>query len=346
MSYLDDTLLSQGVSALKEYIKKSKALKMPKDQRKNLLEAGNEDPAGLAQVIIEVVFKNIPANKRTYIHTVKLPHHWRWLLEPEECNIALFVRHRRAETEAQKIQFSRDRDLDIENTHSYYENMLSEKLDEPVRSRISRLITTKEFATEYNTFQKLDRLSKTFDLFLADKQLMANKMNALPRHLGRRFWVREKKVPLIVKMKTDDLNTRFKNALSTEPFYVLGRSATEKIQVGIISQPNDELVQNIRTFLNKLYDLYGSHVRFIRLRTNWGIALPLFADLDPSSPKVVMKKFRVKPRPVIDDFDMLNENAKVAVHANGTVRVLREKRKRNQTSPPRDKHAKKLRKVK
>lgn len=344
--YLDDKRLNRAVVALKDYIKKSKALKLSKDQRKNLLEAGEKDPTGLAKVIVEVVFKNIPSNSRTYIHTVKLPHHWRWLQEPEDCDIALFVRHRRAETEAQRIQFARDRDLDIDNTHRYYENLLNEKLDEQIRAKISRIITTKELATEYNTFQKLDRLSKTFDLFLADKQLMANKMNPLPRRLGRRFWVREKKVPLMVKMKTDDLNTRFKNALSTEPFYILGRSATEKLQIGLLSQPNKDLVENLRAFLTKLHDLYGDGVRFLRLRTDWGMSLPLFADLDPSSPRVVMRKYRIKPKPVVDDFDMLEDNAKIAVHASGTVRVLREKRKRNQISPQKDESNKKVKKVK
>lgn len=344
--FVDTKLLNRGVAALKECIKKNKSKKPSKDQRKNLLEAGEKDPTGLAKVFVEVVFKNIPSNSRTYIHTVKLPHHWRWIMEPEDCDIALFVRHRRADTEAQRIQFARDRDLDIENTHNYYENKLNEKLDDDVRAKISRIITTKELATEYNTFQKLDRLAKTFDLFLADKQLMANKMNPIPRRLGRRFWVREKKVPLMVKLKTDDLNQRFKDALSTEPFYVLGRTATEKLQIGILSQPNKDLVANLQAFLSKLYDLYGEGVRFLRLKTSKGISLPLYADLDSSSPKVVMRKSRVKPKPVIDDFDMFDDSAKVVVRPSGTVKVLREKRKRNQLSPQTEKTNKKIKRIK
>lgn len=266
--YLEKDQLKKGILALKTYAKKVKPVK-----RKDLFEADE------SKVIVEVVFKNIPANSKTYIHNIILPHHWRLKVEPEEYNIAIFVRHRRAENEVQKIQFSKDRDLDIDNTHSFYKELFEEKLDESLRSRISRIITVKELATEFNTFQKLDRLSKTYDLFLADKQLMSNKMNPLPRRLGRRFWVREKKVPLMVKLNAKDLNGRFQKVLNNEPFYILGSNSTEKIQIGLMSQPAPDLVENLKAFLKKLYSLYGDNIRFIRLKTNSGIALPLYADL-------------------------------------------------------------------
>lgn len=334
--YLKKKGILSGVVALKKCMKQERS----SSKRKNLLDDGS------AKVIIEVVFKSIPSNSKTYIHTTVLPNHWRLKLEPEDCDIALFVRHRRPENEAQKIQFSRDRDLDIENTHSYYKNLFEKKLDESIRSRISRIITTKELATEFNTFQKLDRLSKTYELFLSDKQLMANKMNPLPRRLGRRFWVREKKVPLMVRLDAKTLNERFVRALKTEPFYVLGRSATEHIQVGVTSQPVEDIVENIQAFLNKLYDLYDDGVRFIRLKTDKCLPLPLYADLDPACPKVVMRKRRVKTKPIIDDFDMLDEDAKVAVYRSGAVKVMREKRKRlsANTSTAEDKPVKKMRK--
>lgn len=344
--YLDDEKLKRGIKALKNYIKNSKALKLSGARRMDLLEAGEKDSNGLDKVIVEVVFKNIPTNSKTYIHNVVLPHHWRLKQDPEESNVAVFVKHRKAETEAQRIQFLRDRELDIEYTHDYYQNLFQQKLDESLRTRISRIITTKELATEYPTFQKLDRLSKTYDLFLSDKSLMSNKMNSLPRRLGRRFWVREKKVPLMVRLDAKNLNERFRRALSTEPFYVIGRSATERIQVGMLSQHIDELVDNFRSFLRKLYDLYGDNVRFIKLRTNWGVALPLFADLSPVCPKVVMRKSKIKTKPVIDDFDMLNSDARVAVHSDGSVRILKSKRKAVQLEDSQEAPSKKLKRSK
>lgn len=338
--YLDDCQLSQAVLALKKYVKKNKVVK--KKAKKDLLEAGQDDSARSGRVFIEVVFKNIPSNSKTYIHNVILPHHWRLNLEPEEYDIAIFVRHRRAENEAQKIQFSKDRDLDIENTHSYYQNLFEGKLEESIRSRISRIITTKEFATEFNTFQKLDRLSKTYDLFLSDKQLMANKLNPLPRRLGRRFWVREKNVPLMVRLDAQNLNDRFKKTLSTEPFYVLGNSSTERIQVGVIGQSKDDLVENISSFLDRLYELYEDDVRVISLRTGFGSRIPIYADLDASCPKVTMRKLRNKPKRVIDDFDMLEGDAKVSVHPGGKVRIIRTKRRLSLTPEKPTKRAKKI----
>lgn len=292
--YLDNEQLDHAVKALKDYIKKSKALKLSCSQRRSLLEAGQDDPIGISKVIVEVVFKNIPDNSRTFIHKVILPHHWRLKAAPEDYNIAIFVRHRRPETEAQKIQFSRDRELDIENSHSYYKNLFEERLDEEMRSRISRIITIKELATEFNTSQKLDRLSKTYDFFLSDKQLMANKLNPLPRRLGRRFWVREKKVPVMVKLDSKNLNQRMQIALSNEPFYVRGISSTEKIQIGVLSQSNEELLDNLRVFLDKLYSLYEKDVRFIKLRTNWGLALPIYADLGAKCSTQVRRPKRKK----------------------------------------------------
>lgn len=324
--YIDDDKIKEAVVALKEYIKRSKALKLSTDERKNLLEAGAEDSTGLAKVMMEVVFKNVPSNSKTYIHNVILPHHWRHKQEPEDMNVAIFVQHRRPNTEAEKIQFAKDRELDIENTHNYYLKLFDERLDKSLSSKISRIITTKELATEFNTFQKMDRLSKTYDLFLSDKQLMANKMNSLPRRLGRRFWVRERKIPLMVKLNSRRLDEHFHRAFSTEPFYVLGNSTTETIQLGIISQSDDELAENLKAFLKKLYDLYGDAVRFLRLRNTWGLGIPLFADLATFCPQTIMRKRRIKLKPVVDDFDMLEDDAKISVKPSGEVKVLKRKR--------------------
>lgn len=326
--YLSQEQIEAGVSSLKTYILKSKAIKLSNTQRKNLLEAGEDNAISFAKVFVEVVFKNIPSNSKTYIHNVLLPNHWRVeKLKPEDYNIAVFVKHCKPKTEAEKIQFSKDRDLDIDNTHSHYQKLFEEKLDDNIRSRISRIITTKELATEFNTFQKLDRLSKTYDLFLSDKPLMANKMNSLPRRLGRRFWVREKKVPLMLNLQAKNLQDQFTRVLAIEPFYVMGVSSTESIQIGMINQSDEDLVENMKAFLDKLYNLYGDNVRFIKLRTEWGLSLPLFADLSSLSPKITMKAKKIRQKPVIDDFDMLDDDAKIVVHADGTVKVLRQKRK-------------------
>lgn len=321
--YLDDCQLGRAVLALKKFVKKTKLTSKKTKAKKDLLMAGEDDPTSQCKVFVEVVFKNIPSNSKTYIHNVILPHHWRLELEPEEYKIVLFVRHRRHNNEAEKIQFARDRDLDIENTQSYYKTFLEKRLDEPILSRISRIISTKEFATEYNTFKKLDSLSKSYDLFISDKQLMANKLNPLPRRLGRRFWVREKKVPLMVNLKGKELNHRFTKILSTEPFYVLGNSSTQKIQVGLLGQSKDNLVENITSFLDSLYGLYEDDVRVISLRTEFGSRIPIYADLGESCPKVTMRKLKNRPKPVTDDFDMLEGNAKIRVHPGGKVRVIR-----------------------
>lgn len=333
-NYLTTQQIKQGLVALKKYAKSKNENNAKeangKKAKKDLLE-DTDDPMKSSKLIVEVVFKNIPANSKTYIHTVTLPHHWRLNLGPEDYDIAVFVPHRRANNEAQAIQFAKDRDLDIENTHSYYKDLFEEKLDESLRSRISRIITTKELATEYNTFQKIDRLSKTYDLFLSDKKLMANKMNPVPRRLGRRFWVREKKVPLMVRLDADNVNERLRKTLSMEPFYVTGRSSTERIQAGLLNQKTEHLVANVQAFLKKLYSNYGESVRFIKFRSNKGLSLPIFADLSLDCPKVVMKQRRIKPKPVVDEFDFLeDEGAKVSVRPSGEVKIIRPKKQNGQ----------------
>lgn len=353
--YLAPDQIKEGIVALKKYVKKRSEAKANQGKKpKNLLEAGEENSLKSSKVLVEVVFKNVPANSKTFIHTIQLPHHWRLSLGPEDYDIALFVPHRRADSEAQAIQFAKDRDLDIDNTHSYYKELFDEKLDESIRSRISRIITTKELATEFGTFQKLDRLSKTYNLFLSDKKLMANKMNSVPRRLGRRFWVREKKVPLMIKLDAKNLNERFLKALSTEPFYITGRSSTERIQIGVLSQKTHQLVENVETFLKKLHDLYGNCVRFIRFRSNSGLSLPIFADFSLECPEVVMKRKRIKPKPVVDEFDFLGDDVKISVKPSGEVKVIRPKngehalddksKRKAQESPANEKQKKRIKK--
>lgn len=344
-AYLDDTAIRRAVLALKKYVGLQHARQSAPAKKKDLLQAGQEAAHKSLKVIAEVVFKNIPANSKTYIHNVRLPHHWRLTLEPEDYDMAVFVPHKKAQSEAQRIQFEKDRELDIENTHAHYQNLFTIKLDESNRARISRLITSKELATEFNTFQKIDRLAKTYDLFLGDKKLMCNKMNALPRRLGRRFWVREKKVPIIIKLAAKDLNDQFNKALRTEPFYVVGNSSTERIQLGTFNQKTKEIVANLKAFLEKLHKLYGDQVRFIKLRSNSGMALPLFADLSCECPKEVkMLKKRIRPKPVVGDFDLLTGDAQIKVHNSGEVRVVRpdtKLKRKAQESPPVEKPSKK-----
>ena len=324
--YLDDRQIRKAIKAIRDYMRSAKLVKRERSLTKDLLDS-DSDPCRLAPIFVEVVFKNIPANNKTYIHTVVLPHHWRLGLDPEDHEIALFVQHRRGDTEAQRIQFKKDRDLDIENTHSYYKNLFDEKLDKEIRPKIRKIISTKELATEYNSPKALDRLSKTYDLFLSDKLLMMNKMNPVPRRLGRRFWVREKKVPLMVKLDAPNLNERFRRTLSTEPFYVTGKSATEKIQIGLVSQPEADLIKNLKTFLFKLHGLYQDSVRFIRIKSDIGYPLPIYADLCLDCPKVMMHKERKnssrKRKAVVDDFDLLPGNNKISVHPDGTVNVIK-----------------------
>jgi hypothetical protein len=286
LGYVKEEKIERAVMALKKYIKRKAAAKDATNEKpKSLLEAGEPESSSLEKcpIFVEVVFKNIPENSKTYIHNIVLPYHWRKNLAPEDYNIAIFVPHKKPETEAQKIQFARDRDLDIENTHSYYKDIFEIRLTPENRERISRIITSKELATEFNKFEKIDKLSKTYELFLADKKLMSNKFNALPRRLGRRFWVRERKLPLMIKLSARNLNERFEKVMSTEPFYVVGRSSTERIQVGMNNQKTMQIVRNIQAFLIRLYNLYGDKVRFIKLRANKGLSLPMFADLDISN---------------------------------------------------------------
>lgn len=337
MDYLNKKQIKSGLLALKKY-------NSTREERgkKDLL---GEEP----RVLLEIVFKNIPANSKTYIHLVRLPHHWR--TESEDYELAILVPHRKAENEAQAMQFAKDRDLDVDNTHDYYKQLFEERLDESLRSRISRIITTKELATEYNTFQKMDRLSKSFDLFLSEKKLMSNKMNSVPRRLGRRFWLREKKVPLMIKLEAKNLNERFQRVLSTEPFYVTGRTSTERIQIGLMDQKVDQLVENIHVFLKKLKSTYGNGVRFIKFRCDKGLSLPVFADLSLDCPDIVKRRKRTPP--VVDEFDFYDEDGvKVAVRPSGSVKVIMprsgdsdnkmaSKRKAQESSSPSSEKAKK-----
>lgn len=314
--YLSLEEITRSVQSLKDYIQKSEAIKL--NQKKDLLADDNNE-----KVIIEVIFKNVPSNRKTYIHTINLPHHWRMILQPEDYNIAMFVKHRKPETKAEALQFERDRDLDVAHTHNYYKSLFTEKLEPRIKSKITKLISTKELATEYNNFPMLEKLSKFYDLFLADKQLMENKLNSLPRRLGRRFWVTERKIPLLINMNANNLNERFENALSTEPFYVIGRSSTEKIQVGITSQTNAQIAENIVAFLKKLNLLYGSSVRMLRLRSTYGLSLPIFADLDPLCPRVAMKRKKRKQKTIVSDSDFLPETRKLMISPGGDIRILR-----------------------
>lgn len=332
--YTSSDQLKKGIEALKLYIVKSKALIYSSSGKKDLLSAGRGNPHENASVFIQIVFKMIPANNKTYIHDVTLPYHWRGENEPEDTTIALFVKHLKPANEIEQIQFQRDRDLDIQNTHEHYNKLLDSKLNPETRSFISKLISTKELSTEYKTFKQMDKLARVHDLFLADRKLMINKMDPLPRRLGRRFWVRERKIPLSVNLKAENLQDEFDKVFKKQQLYVTGNSSSVCMQIGLMKQSTEKLFRNLEATLTVIHEKYGDLVRFIRLRTDWGIAIPIFADLAFKSTVQHPIRPKKKMESVVDDFDMLGDDVdsddeetknKIRVYADGTVNVIRPK---------------------
>lgn len=271
-----------GGSPSKKTPSKTTTTDPPTKKIKKELPLGEEDEEEAIPfnyVLLDISFKKIPLNKTTYINWIgPLPHPWKF--ETPSLDICLIVK------DPDPKNAKPDRDLDLEETRTFYRDKLEEAgFDEDFLNHRLLILPMRELLTNYMEPEAKGKLVSAYDIFLADKRLMKSKYSGLKTFLGNKFWIKEKKVPNVVDLKKEggELREEIIRALDQTDLYISGRGQEESVCIGVSSQPDAQLAYNLVHILTQVKETFKNNVQCLKLRMNRASAgslpFPIFVDM-------------------------------------------------------------------
>lgn len=272
-----------------------------------------------SKVLLQIDLKKIPLNKTTYINRIPVPHHW---YEVANLDICLIVK------DLNPKEPLKDRELDLNSTKDFYrEKLINCGLKQELIDRIN-ILPMRELITEFKENEAKNKLAKSYDIFLADRSLMNNKFKFLNTFLGKHFWIKEKKMPVPLRLKgsdNDSLKNDIMNALSETSLYISGKGSSISVQFGVIKQCINDIADNLDTVLKFVHNLFHSNVATLRIKGPNTLAIPFFADFGLKREIDVKKACpgsdKIKMVPEVGEFSLLNQ-ADVVVYPSGAVKVV------------------------
>lgn len=303
-SYITLAKAKKATSVFKEYFeKKNAAADEVGEKKKKKIKLDLEEDHSDAKVILEVIFKRIPLNKTTFINRFgPLPYPWKGT--SDSVTVCLLVKDLEPKKDLP------DRELDLENTREHYrEKLLNSGLDpEFIQNRLV-IMPMRQLMTEFKEHEAKNKLAMAYDVFLADRKLMRSKFSTLKNFLGSAFWVKNKKVPSIVDVSSDESKVKesFESALDSTCLFISGRGSSESVIIGLHGQSSASLAYNLIFVLQKIKSIYNENVSSLSLKlsSDNSFSLPLFYDL--ASPNQLSTD-KIAPRTApLEGVDFLND---------------------------------------
>lgn len=305
-SYITIAQAKKATSAFKEYFKRkyddTNDENSGSKKRKKIKLDMEEDDSD-AKVILEIIFKKIPLNKTSYINRFG-PLPFPWKATSDNVTVCLLVK------DPDPKKNLPDRELDLENTRELYrERLMSSGLDpEFIQTRLF-IMPMRQLMTEFKEHEAKNKLAAAYDVFLADRKLMRSKFSTLKNFLGSAFWLRNKKVPSIVDISSDESKVKesVESALDSTCLFVSGRGTSESVVIGLHGQSSQSLAYNLIFILRNIKSLYNENIASLSLKlsSDSSFALPIFYDL--GSPNQLSED-KIAPRTApLEGVDFLND---------------------------------------
>lgn len=265
-SYITTTKAEELVVVLRQLVQKMAQKQSEEPAAKKakplpLSEEADEKSLVSESVNLEIQLKKIPLNKTTFINVIgPLPHPWKY--ESADIDVCLIVK------DLNPRKSLPDRDLDLETTRTHYRSMLEDAgFSQDFLTHRLVIMPMRELLTEFKEREAKGKLAAAYNVFLADKRLMANKFSGLQTFLGKQFWSVQKRVPIPIDLSQDgtSLKEEVIRALASTSLYVTGRGSSETIEIGLMSQTEEELAANLIFALKRVAQVFGSNVSCLRL---------------------------------------------------------------------------------
>lgn len=134
-----------------------------------------------------------------------------------------------------------------------------------------KIISTEKLKTKYKAYEARRKLCASFDLFLADDNIIT----MLPSLLGKEFF-KKKKLPLPVRINKN-LSSKIERCIkSTVLLPVSGPCTSIKIATDQMTQ--EQIVENILSVNEFLQTKFGDDILNIQLKSSTSVALPIYCN--------------------------------------------------------------------
>jgi len=252
-------------------------------------------------VSLQISGVKLPRETENQAIKIKLPHS----PLPPNNDVCLFVK-----------DLEKGLKVDHEDTVNHFTSLLADK----GVTGITKVISLRELKVEYKQYEAKTQLCHRFDRFLADDRII----RLLPQFLGKPFYKR-KKLPVQVNLLAKDLPAEFAKCLNTTVLPLKNTGSCSMVVVGITTHTNTQLVDNIKTVVEKLEEKYpGGWINIRSIHLNSGSnSLPLYVSFRSTAEVGLVRGGKKPNRSVVMDELSTVVGGTVVITPHGNVKVKR-----------------------
>jgi len=253
------------------------------------------------KVSLQISGVKLARDTESQVIKIKLPHS----PLPANKDVCLFVK-----------DLEKGLKVDHEDTVNHFTSLLADK----GVTGVTKVISLRELKVEYKQYEAKTQLCHRFDQFLADDRII----RLLPQFLGKPFYKR-KKLPVQVNLLAKDLPAEFGKCLNTTVLPLKNTGSCSMVVVGITTHTNTQLVENIKTVVNKLEEKYpGGWINIRSIHLNSGsTSLPLYVSFRSTAEVGLVRGGKKPNRSVVVDELSTVVGGTVVITPHGNVKVKR-----------------------
>ncbi|XP_071492769.1 ribosomal L1 domain-containing protein 1-like [Diadema antillarum] len=227
--------------------------------------------------------------KKSKTHQIKLPH----CPHPGSPGVCLFVKD--------------EPNVDSEQCQLNYKD----KLRMAGITCVDEVIPLKMLRKEYIPFEARRRLSRSYNLFLADSRIFG----MLHPHLGKEFYKRNR-YPVTVNLEKKDLKTELETAVNATYLILTHRGSCSTVTIGNTAMPAEAVTDNTMATIASLQRFIPEgqrNIKSIFVRTEKSVSLPVYTSLIHEEWEPVAKGDQ--DRTVVDNSDITRLNRQMRLEA-------------------------------
>ncbi|KAK4771166.1 hypothetical protein SAY87_031698 [Trapa incisa] len=141
---------------------------------------------------------------------------------------------------------------------------------------VSKVLKLSKLRTNYKAFEAKRKLFGSYDLFLADRNILPS----LPKLLGKQF-LKKRKIPVGVNLKHKGWKEQIENVCRSALFF-MGSGTCSVVKVGRVSMGNKEIGENVIAAIDGIVELVPrkwQNIRSLHLKMAESLALPIYQSV-------------------------------------------------------------------
>ncbi|VFQ61991.1 unnamed protein product [Cuscuta campestris] len=169
--------------------------------------------------------------------------------------------------------------------HNSRTTLSSEAMQKKIKALgvpITRVLKLSKIKSKFKSFEAKRVLSKSHDLFLADKRVV----RFLPGILGKQFYKNRKRVPVPVELEGDRNWKEEIDGACCSTLLCFGTGTCSAVKVGRVTMENGEIVDNVIAAIDRIASVVPKKwagIRALHLKLLDSVALPIYDPISDSN---------------------------------------------------------------